>query len=124
MLDRADAQRCAGLEGAWKDVRGLEWLGVAPLMQRFVGIKGEVDHPIDLAFTVVEANGSRLEIDAGPREGADLTNSQPAPQHQQTPRAVAQPINHSESLDEIIFVPRFGKTLGDDHLMPAMNRLP
>jgi len=124
MLDGADAQRCAGLEGAWKDVRGFERLGVAPLMQRFIGIKGAVDHPIDLACAVVEANRPRLEVDTGPREGTDLTDPQPAPHHEQKHRAVAQPINHPEQLDEIIFVHRFGKTLRDDHLMPApMNRL-
>src|ERR671918_2606092 len=81
MLDGADAQRRAGLEGTGKDVCGLERLGVAPLMQRVVSITGAVDHPIDLAFAVVDANGPRLEIDAGPREGADLTDPQPAPQH-------------------------------------------
>src|SRR5919108_5400697 len=124
MLDGADAQRRAGLEGAGKDVRGLERLRVAPLMQRSVGIKGEVDHPIDLAFAVVEANGPRLAMDAGPREGTDLPDPQPAPQHQQKHRAVAQPINHPEPLDELLFAHRFGKTLGYGHMMPApMNRL-
>jgi hypothetical protein len=122
-LESADAERRAGPAGAGKAVCGLERLGVAPLMQRVVGIKGAIDHPIDLAFTVVDAHGSRLEIDAGPREGADLTNSQPAPHQQPKHRALAPPINPSESLDEISFVPRFGKTLGDDHMRPApMNR--
>src|SRR6266511_144658 len=106
MLDGADAQWRAGLEGAWKDIRRLERLGMAPLMQRFVGIKGEVHHPIDLAFAVVDANGPRLEIDAGPREGTDLTDPQSAPQHQQKHRAVAQPINDPEQLDEIVFAHR------------------
>jgi hypothetical protein len=73
-LNGADAQRCAGLEGAWKDVRGFERLGVAPLMQRFVGFKGAVDHPIDLACAGVEANRPRLEMATGPREGPDLTD--------------------------------------------------
>jgi hypothetical protein len=79
----------AGWRGLGKTVRRLERLGVAPLMQRFVGIKGEVDHPIDLAFAVVDANGPCLEIDAEPHEGTDLTDPQPAPQHQQKHRAVA-----------------------------------
>jgi hypothetical protein len=93
-------------------------------MQRFVGIKGEVDYPIDLAFAVVDANRPRFEIDTRPREGTDLTDPQPAPHHEQEHRAVAQPIDHPEQLDEIIFVHRFGKTLRYDHLMPApMNRL-
>ena len=36
------------------------------LLQRLVDIKGDVDHPIDLAFAVVNAKGPRFAIDAGP----------------------------------------------------------
>jgi hypothetical protein len=93
-------------------------------MQRVVGITGEVDHPSALALTVVDATSPRLEIAAGPREGADLTTSPPAPPHQQKHRAVAQPITPAEAVDERICGHRLGKTLGDEHMMPApMKRL-
>jgi hypothetical protein len=121
--DGAAAQRCAGLEGAGNDGRGFARLGVAPLMQRVVGLTGAVDDPLDLALAVVEATRPRVEIDPRPRAGPDLTDPQPAPHHAPEQRAVAQPIDHPEPLAESIVVPRFGKTLRDDQLMPApMNR--
>ena len=123
MLDGSDTQRHARLRDwerrTWP--RTVECGATDAARCRHQGRSRPPDRP---GLAVVNAKGPRFEIDAGPREGADFTNSQPAPQHQQKHRAIAQPINHPEQLDEIIVAHRFGKALRDDHLMPAlMNRL-
>jgi hypothetical protein len=61
-LDGADTQRAAGLEGTRKNVLQVRRLEPTPLAQRMLDIRRIIDHPIDVVFPVVDADGPGLTI--------------------------------------------------------------
>src|SRR5437867_4284517 len=88
VLDSANAQRDAMLEGTRKDIRRLPWLGIPPLAQDVGDIGRGVDHPIHLPFAVVDADGADMAVDGRPSEGTDFPDPETTAQHQEKHRAV------------------------------------
>jgi hypothetical protein len=74
-----------------------------PLRERLLHIRGQIDHPIDVAFTIVDTNGLGVYVNILPRDMAHFRHAQSTAPHEQKDQPVSHGVDDDEKPEEIGF---------------------